>query len=147
MKKLIVFSFDKKGTYILRFSFISSASKYNQAIIFHLISFDGKLFYNGDELEKPKNSFPQLIFSEKFTSNIFEIKIVLNDGDLCICNGSDLLGNGQIWRSLYGGCAMIIEKTGKDSYRFYCNDYENDDDFDDLIFDMEIITPCNTGDG
>ena len=42
---------------------------------------------------------------------------------------------------------MIIEKTGKDSYRFYCNDYENDDDFDDLIFDMEIITPCNTGDG
>ena len=138
------FRFEQKGTHLLRFSFVNSTSKYTQAIIFHLISFDGKIFYNDKEIEKPKKSFPQIVFSEKSSPNIFELKITLNSGSLYICNGSDLLGNEKTWASLYGGCAMIVENKQKNSYRFYCNDHENDDDFNDLIFDLEII---KTGDG
>ena len=34
---------------------------------------------------------------------------------------------------------MIIEKQNNNCYKFYCNDHENDDDFDDLIFEMKIL--------
>ena len=34
---------------------------------------------------------------------------------------------------------MYIEQIGENKLRFYCNDHEIDDDFDDLIFDMEIM--------
>ena len=30
---------------------------------------------------------------------------------------------------------MIKEELGEDKFRFYCNDIDWDDDFDDLIFD------------
>ena len=66
------------------------------------------------------------------------MKIELTDGDICICNGSDLLGTKKVWRSLCEGCAMIIENISENHLRFYCNDHENDDDFNDLIFDLEI---------
>ena len=35
-------------------------------------------------------------------------------------------------------CLMIKEELGEDKFRFYCNDIDWDDDFDDLIFDLEI---------
>ena len=35
---------------------------------------------------------------------------------------------------------MIIEKLDKDSFRFHGNAMENDDDFDDMIFDMQILS-------
>ena len=76
---------------------------------------------------------------EKYAPKQFEIRVILHNGRFIICNGSDLLGDESIWRSLYGGCAMIIEEIGENHYRFYCNDHEIDDDFDDFVFEMEII--------
>jgi len=34
--------------------------------------------------------------------------------------------------------AMIVDKTGENSYVFHCNDYVYDDDFDDLVFSLEV---------
>ena len=123
----------------MKFTFISPSSKYLQAIIIHWDSFKGQLFINGEEVKKPKTRFPQIILDEKYTPKQFEMKVILHSGRFRICNGSDLLGDQKIWRSLYGGCAMIIEEGENNSYTFYCNDHENDDDFDDLIFKMQIL--------
>jgi len=39
---------------------------------------------------------------------------------------------------MYGN-AFWIEQLSDTCQRFHCNDHKMDDDFDDLIFDMEII--------
>lgn len=39
---------------------------------------------------------------------------------------------------------MIIEHFEHNKYRFICNDHEDDEDFDDLIFEMEIIEQKTT---
>ena len=41
--------------------------------------------------------------------------------------------------SLDMGSCFYYEQLGKNQYRCYCNDWEPDDDFDDLIFDIEFI--------
>jgi len=133
------FSFEEKGEHLLKFSFVSSSSKYLQAIIIHWDTFEGQLYIDGKEVKKPKGRFPQTILDEKYAPKHFEVRVVLHSGKFRICNGSDLLGDEKIWRSLYGGCAMIIEAKDENRYMFYCNDHENDDDFDDLIFEMEIL--------
>ena len=54
-KKLISFyRFNQKGSYRLKFSFISVDSPCRQTIVFHLDEFEGKIFVNGKELKKGK---------------------------------------------------------------------------------------------
>lgn len=133
------YSFNKPGEYILRFTFVSTSSIYLQAIIIHWSTFEGTMYIEGEEVRKPKGRFPQLIFDEKCSPKQFELRVSLKKGELCICNGSlDTSTTQEMWNSLYGGCAMIIEEMENNCFRFRCNDYENDDDFDDLIFDLEI---------
>lgn len=133
------YTFDKKGTYKFRFSFISTASFYRQVIVIFLEAFKGNISINGKNVKLPKGRFPQLIFAEKDMPKQFEMEVTLQDGDLGIGNGSFDLQVPEICRTLDGGCAMIIEELETNHFRFHCNDYENDDDFDDLIFDLEII--------
>ena len=102
-------------------------------------NFTGEIYKGDKKVEIPKGSFPQLIFPEKITNKQFELNVVLKAGDIGICNGSDPWGVGEIWHSMSKGCAMIPELIKKNHYRFYCNDHENDDDFNDLIFDLEIL--------
>lgn len=71
--------------------------------------------------------------------NEFEVRIQLIEGTVLICNGSDPLGTRQICHTLHMGCAIYIENIDNHLYRFHCNDHENDDDFDDLIFEMELV--------
>ena len=132
------FRFDKKGTYILKFSLVSVNSKHSQAIHFHLSTFKGDILINGEKVKIKKSAFPQLVLEEKHSPRKFDMLVILEEGFLTICNSSDLLDDGIIWRSLYGGCAMIIEEIGKNHYKFHCNDHENDDDFDDLDFELKI---------
>lgn len=133
------YNFDKKGEYILRFKFISTLSQYDQAIVLHLDSFVGKLYIDEKRLEIPKNKFPQIVLEEKNAPRQFDLKVQLEAGELTICNGSDLLGTGAMWCSLDEGCAMIVDTVNENHMVFYCNDHENDDDFDDLIFEIEVI--------
>lgn len=134
------YTFDKIGTYILRFTFVNTCSCYGQAIIAHLDTFKGQIYIDKKEIKLPKGSFPQLVFPKNRCPRQFELKVVLEAGDITICNGSDSLGTEEIWHSMSRGCAMIIERLEENHFRFYCNDHENDDDFNDLIFDMEIVT-------
>lgn len=131
--------FDKKGHYKMKFSFVSTNSAHEQAIVFHLDQFRGKLLINGKEQKKPKGRFPQFMFTEKYASRQFEVEVILEEGDIGICNGYFHSQMPQICQSLVWGCAIIIEELGENSMRFYCNDGDNDDDFDDLIFDLEIV--------
>ena len=140
------FRYDKKGIYRLRFDFLSTASPYRQAVVLHLSEFHGRIFMDGKEIAiAKKKRFPQIVFSEADSinaPNYIEMTIELQDGDIAICNGSEHPEIEGLWTTLYGGCAMIIEQLDTLHYRFYCNDRENDDDFDDLIFELSI-TPAN----
>ena len=69
-----------------------------------------------------------------------EFRVNSSDGLLSVKNVWDM-GDGvmQSWR---GGGAMIVEGDAG-SRRYLCNDGEFDDDFDDLIFTLEIGQPGN----
>ena len=81
----------------------------------------------------------KVILEQKYAPKQFEVSINLVEGDLAIFNASDPLGTGEIWESLFGGCAMIIEEKCDNQFVFYCNDHENDDDFDDLVFELTVL--------
>ena len=133
------FNLYKKGKYKLKFTFIKTNSQFIQAIKIFLDDFKGNLIFNGNKIIIPKKKFPQLNFFEDTASKEFILEVDLEDGHLTICNGSDSIGTKQFCHSLVFGCAMIIEHPEHNRYRFICNDHEDDEDFDDLIFEMEII--------
>jgi len=39
---------------------------------------------------------------------------------------------------------MMPKQISENKYRFYCNDHKINDDFDDLIFDLEITKVNNS---
>lgn len=86
----------------------------------------------------PKTRFPKVNYWFDTAPKEIEIKLLLEKGHILLCNGSDPIGDKQFCHSLGFGCAMYIEKISDNKYRFHCNDHENDDDFDDLVFEMEI---------
>ena len=137
------FKFEQRGEFIFKFKFVSTNSEHKQEIRLACDQFDGSVEFRGKEIEFGKSRFKQVAFCETIENKQFEIKVVLKDGSLGIFNASE---PGGSW---VRGCAMIIEKKCQNKYRFYCNDFENDDDFDDLIFDLEILefSDSNTGDG
>ena len=138
-KKLISFyRLEQKGSYRLKFSFISVDSPCRQTIVFHLDEFEGKIFANGKELKKPKRKFPQLIFPEDATPKEFELEVILEEGNLVICNGYEYPDCPDLWGSLSNGCAMYMEEIAPNHLIFHCNDYYNDDDLNDFVFSMEI---------
>lgn len=130
------------GRSILKFTFISSNSKFNQAIVLFTDEFVGKISVLEVEQDFQKTTFKKMNIWQATAPKTFTIEVDLESGLLDICNGSDPIGTRQICHSLSFGCAMIIEKGCNDDYIFYCNDHENDDDFDDLIFKMEISRGC-----
>lgn len=133
------YEINKKGKYILKFSFISVSSAFNQAILIHFVDFKGNVSINGDCIKLSDPRFPQLIFPEKETPKEFDVNLILESGNICICNASDPLGTGKIWHSLSKNCAMVIEKLSETKMRCHCNDHEYDEDFDDLVFELEIV--------
>ena len=133
------YNFDEPGEYILRFKFISTASKNDQAIVLHLDSFRGKLFLDNKQVKIPKNRFPQIVLEQKYAPKQFDLLVQLEAGELTVCNGSDLLGQGGMWCSLDMGCAVIVEQVAEKRLVFFCNDHEDDDDFDDLVFEIEVV--------
>lgn len=138
-KKLISFyRFNQKGSYRLKFSFISVDSPCRQAIVFHLDEFEGKIYAKGKELKKEKRKFPQLIFPEDEMPKEFELDVILKEGDIGISNGYEYPDYPGVWDSLIEGCAMYTEEIAPNHLIFHCNDYYNDDDLNDFVFSMEI---------
>ena len=130
---------ENSGSFTLKFSNIKRASKNFQAILILFNDCKGKMFIGGQEKELPKGIFPKLLFWEDLSPNSFEISFILESGNIIICNGSDPLGTKERCHYLTKNCAMFIEECAENKLKFFCNDHEYDDDFDDLIFDMEII--------
>ena len=97
----------------------------------------GKIFWNGKRLKKERRRFPQIIFEETWVPKEFELEVILEEGNIAISNGC-LRPTTETIACFVDGFAMIKEELGEDKFRFYCNDIDWDDDFDDLIFDLEI---------
>ena len=64
------------------------------------------------------------------------LKIRTKNGECSIKNVWDT-GDG-VMHSWHNGAAMIVEETAS-GRRYRCNDGEPDDDFDDIIFRIELL--------
>ncbi len=62
----------------------------------------------------------------------FEVECRHRQGWLAFYNMLEFNGRQEWW---HGGCAMVSEEI-TDGRRYFCNHFELDDDFDDLIFSV-----------
>ena len=130
---------DTHGKYRFHFEFISTNSDYEQCIGVSLYQFKGSAAINGENVKLGKGKFTGLRFSEKTAPRRFDVELIMKSGIVSVDNS--VYG----WRADIQNYtpwvmpAMIVDKTGDNSYVFNCNDYVYDDDFDDLVFSLEII--------
>ncbi len=128
----------RKGDYNLHFSIKSINSNHKQGIALFFSNFKGRIFLNGDTLPILKGKFKHYTFKEDEISNgEFILNVHAEEGHIFFGNASEVPGNNGYECGAFG-CAFWIEMIGENHYRFHCNDHEYDDDFNDLIFDMEI---------
>ena len=129
----------RKGDYDLKFKIVSTNSKYLQGISLNFANFKGKILLNGQNLPVPKGVFQHYIFREnEFPKNEFCLSVRVDDGDIFLANASQR-DSGDNFSFGAFSYAFWIETLSNGIYRFHCNDFEYDNDFDDLIFDLEII--------
>ncbi len=160
------YKIEKQGKFQLKIRVTSINSIYRQAIAFSLSSspkFKGTIFINGQKFtpEKKKTNYVMPVLLPDKSEIIMDLDVV--EGFIRLANASDFLddypelierisqqtgrsreqfrGNsytsGFTASNLYGN-AFWVESFSKNLYRFHCNDHRMDDDFDDLIFDLEI---------
>lgn len=129
------YKLDVPGEYDLTFTFLSKNSPFNQAVVLFFCDFKGELYLFDRKYNLPSSRFPKVNFWFDQVNTEIPVKIRLIEGSVLICNGSDPTGNKQICHSLCFGCALQIEEQDN-KLIFHCNDHENDDDFDDLIFEV-----------
>lgn len=158
---------EKKGKYTLKLKFIAVNSPYKQGIAIRFSrnpEFKGKILINGIRLTKPRKKHLSYIIREGlFTDNEVKLEILIEDGFIAFCNASNLLADysdlpnkmtemidkkseqfeskgftSSFSASHMYGNAFWVEPLSENCYRFYCNDHQMDDDFDDLIFDLEV---------
>ena len=143
-------------------------STYKQGIAFSLSSnpaFKGVIRINGQnwpiDRRKRMNHVIPVSLDVPYVQLVLDLDI--QEGYLWIANASDFLDDypeliakvsaqtGRT-REQFRGCtftsgfsaanmygnAFWIETLAENKFRFHCNDHEMDDDFDDLIFDLEI---------
>ena len=128
----------KTGSYTLRFRIISTKSAHRQGIALFFSDFKGELWLNDEPLPVLKGKFQHYTFKVgEITDNVFTLMVKAENGGLVFANASERIEIGSFTCGAFAS-AFWIETLGNDRYRFHCNDHEEDDDFDDLIFDMEI---------
>jgi len=116
----------------LKINFISTNSNYKQGI-----AVDTKGYIEIDE-QIFKNR--KMIFWEDTAPKVIELIVKSKDNVLIIHNiweQTDHLGNKSTFYC-YNGAALYLEKVSETTTIYHCNDGEPDDDFDDLIFKVEI---------
>ncbi len=129
------YKLDTPGEYDFTFTFIKKNSRFNQAIVLLFLDFTGDIYLFDQKHKLPNNRFPKVNFWFEESNTEISVRIRLVKGIVLICNGSDPIGNKQICHSLCFGCALQVEKQDN-KLIFHCNDHENDDDFDDLEFEI-----------
>ena len=144
-------------------------SIYKQGIAFSLSSnprFMGNICINGEpwNIDRRHQMAHVIPVSQDVPYDQLVIDLDILDGYIRIANASDFLDDyleliekvsaqtgrtreqfrgctftsGFAAANMYGN-AFWIETLGDNKFRFHCNDHKMDDDFDDMIFDMEII--------
>lgn len=157
---------ERQGKYRLVIRIISIDSEYDQGIAFTFSRtprFKGSLILNGQKFVPEKRQQYYVVPVAYPEKNELVMDLDVLDGYFVLASASDYLddyptlidrisqqtgrsreqfrGNsytsGFTASNLYGN-AFWIEAFSKNRYRFHCNDHRMDDDFDDLIFDLEI---------
>lgn len=157
---------ERTGKFRLIIEVVSINSEYRQAIAFSLSNnpkFNGAIFINGTQFipEKKKQHYVMPVDLPDKSRIVMDLDVT--GGYFMLANASDFLDDypdliekisAQTGRSReefrgnsytsgftaanrYGN-SFYIEQLSENKYRFYCNDHKMDDDFDDLVFDMEI---------
>lgn len=128
------------GHHKIKFTFISTNSPHTQAIVLATGNMEGDIYYNQKQHLNSKSPFSTLDIFEKDYGKEVILDVNLFGGKIGIYNGAvRKIGEKEFVSYCWWGSAMIIEEISPTKKRYYCNDYENDDDFDDLIFEMEIL--------
>ena len=144
-------------------------SSYKQGIAFSVSStpvFKGTISINGQNwpIDRRKRINHVIPVSQDAPYDRLVRDLDIQDGYIRIANASDFLDDypeliekvsaqtGRT-REQFRGCtftsgfsagnmygnAFWIETLAENTFRFHCNDHKMDDDFDDLIFDLEIM--------
>lgn len=118
--------------------FISTNSDYEQCIGLSLFKFKGAVYINGERVKLGRGEFTGMQFSERTAPQKFNVEIDMKSGVISIYNSARGWREDIINHTPSAVPAMIVDKTGENSYVFHCNDYVYDDDFDDLVFSLEV---------
>ncbi len=143
-KKIIkLFRFCEKGRFILKFDYVKSNAKNDQSLVIFFTDFKGKMMVDGKEIKPHSKSFPQISFWKGKPKPTICLDLIIESGRIAIANRGQS-EDSEFYHSLVFGCAMMPEQISENKYRFYCNDHKINDDFDDLIFDLEITKVGNS---
>ena len=112
----------------LKVTFESVNSDWRQGIS---LDVDGNFTCNGQTIKK------KIILWQHTAPREFIVTVHSKKGEVDVWNTWDT-GNG-VTEALYNGAAMIIEEINETTKRYRCNDGRPDDDFDDLIFTIELL--------
>jgi hypothetical protein len=111
----------------IRVVFESTNSDWKQGV--HIAS-DGSFEVNGQTVKKAvvlwKDTAPREVL----------LKVKSKKGECLVKNVWDI-GDG-VMHSWHNCAAMIVEKSGS-VRRYKCNDGRADDDFDDLVFSLQLV--------
>jgi len=132
--------YNLKGKHKLKFTFVSSNGVDEQLILLVMDKkFDGEISWNGQKYKVPKCAFPTLDLYEKYMGKEFILDIDLKNDDLHICNGVVEDGCVDYWDFENMG-GMYIEEVTSNKKRYICNAPNSKDyEFDDLVFEIEIL--------
>jgi hypothetical protein len=111
----------------LKLTFESVSSQWRQGVC---LKTDGGFIVNGQDLKKSvvlwHDTAPrEMAFRVRTRKGFCDVKNVWDTGD----------GVMQSW---HNGAAMRVEKTPS-GRRYRCNDGQPDDDFDDIVFLIEVL--------
>ena len=133
------YAFPTKGDYDLTIKFKSTNSPYPQGIwLTRSADFVGTVMQDNVLLPPLKTAIAHYLFkADDYPDRQFTLQVRSTAGGIVLANSSQL-PNSSIWDCAVRGYALWVEKLNENHYRFHCNDHDFDDDYDDLVFDVEI---------
>lgn len=131
---------EKPGKYYLKFRFIKENEKVEQLIILAFNPDDKyKIYYKGKEMQAIGKRFPTIDLTKDFFGKEFVLEVELIKGRIGICNGNiEMLGDKRCVTYMDREHAMKIEDKGNIKI-YHCNSTLDEDDFDDLVFEIEFL--------
>ena len=131
---------EKTGKYYLKFRFIKENKKVEQLIILAFTTdCKYKIHYKGKEMQAIGKRFPTIDLTKDFFGKEFVLEVELIKGRIGICNGNiEMLGDKWYVTYMDREHAMKIEEKGSTKI-YHCNSTLDDDDFDDLVFEIEFL--------